>query len=173
MRRTSASTMRLKRSVSATGSSVGKVVERRVDRAAITATRQPLEEIGQNQRVGHARNARRGGVGGRRDAEQLHHLRALLAEALVRRIPDHVAILERLDERAHVVARNGAFGLHRAARMQEFAYQRVLGRAVHDVERHARRERAAADLDGIEMRGQQQHAAARSPARPSGARARS
>ena len=82
-----------------------------------------------------------------------------LAKALVGRIPDHVAVLERLDEGAHVVARNRAPGLHCAARVQEFPEQQILRRAIHDIERHARGERAATDLDGIEVGGEQQYAA--------------
>ena len=89
----------------------------------------------------------------------VHHLRALLAEALVGRVPHDVAVLQSLDQRAHIIARNRAPGLHRAPRVHEFADQQVLRRPVHHVERQARGERAAADLDGIEMRRQQQHAA--------------
>jgi len=45
--------------------------------------------------------------------------------------------------------------------MHELADEQVPGRAVHDVERHACGQRAAADLDGIEMCRQQQHATPR------------
>src|SRR6478752_4815445 len=43
-----------------------KILERRLDGAAVAAAGQALEEIGQHLRVRHARDARGGGIGGGR-----------------------------------------------------------------------------------------------------------
>jgi hypothetical protein len=92
--------------------------------------------------------------------EELHHLRAFLAIALIGRVPHRLVALQRSDQRADVVARDSAFRAQSAVAHQEAFEHDVAGRAIHDARRDACAQCARTDLQRREVRTQQDCAAA-------------
>src|SRR4029077_15304721 len=132
-----------------------EILERRGDHAdGFPPAGQTGEEIGQNRGAGHAREARGERVARRRDAEQRHHLRALLAVALVGRIPDALVVLQRRYERADVVPRDAARTVDRAIALEGVRDYLVLRWSVQEAGRRQGDEGARGHLHGGEMRSE-------------------
>src|SRR6185437_5370536 len=137
-----------------------ELLERRQDHGPIAGgAGQPLDEERQYGAPGHPRNPRRRRVGCGRDAEERHHLRAFLAVALIRGVPDTFVVLERADHRPDIVAGDRMAAVAAAAPAEHVGEGLVLRRAIDDVDRSGGGEDPAAYLEGSEMGGEQDGAA--------------
>ena len=130
------------------------------DRAVALRSRQALQEVRQHRGPGYTRQARSERVGGRRDAEHRHHLRALLAIALIGGIPDALVVLQRRDEGADVVPGDALGAIVVAEALQRVRQHLIARRPVEKTDRRHAGERAACHLHGREVGGEQDHAAA-------------
>lgn len=128
-----------------------EVIQRRADVDAVAGiAREALGEVGQHGSTRDARQARGCGGGGGRTSEEIDHRGALVAVTLVRRIPDHLIVLQGADHGADVIVGYG-MAMLRELRVHGVRDQLVLGRAVDDIEGYHGAEDARGDLDRGEM----------------------